>query len=219
MQPAVGCFDLWADIHWSGCSSLGKNNCETGLFREPTNIYSWSDDCFLAFNESIYDLHHTERYRYETALRKLMWYNCHLSQFNGCWWSGANLAPQEQTGWSNPVDYPLHRPVMWDIRLQGLKFTTATAFLETGSWCDTSSKQTFARLCFNGIKYCLFVCTSILYVAVHTQSCTCMLPVTWCHSSCALQYFDGLIQRRLHWPLLLTWFNFNPNMDKWLHPL
>ena len=21
------------------------------------------------------------------------------------------------------------------------------------------------------------------------------------------------------WPLLLTWFNFNPSMDKWLHPL
>ena len=28
-----------------------------------------------------------------------------------------------------------------------------------------------------------------------------------------------IIYPRPHWPLLLTWFNFSPSMDTWLHPL
>ena len=34
LQPSVGCYNVWANLHYSGCSPSGeKNHCETGLIK------------------------------------------------------------------------------------------------------------------------------------------------------------------------------------------
>ena len=33
IQPAVGCYNSWANLRCSGCYPLGENYCETGLLR------------------------------------------------------------------------------------------------------------------------------------------------------------------------------------------
>ena len=37
IQPAVGCYDSWANLRCSGCSPLGENCCETGMEAIPTH--------------------------------------------------------------------------------------------------------------------------------------------------------------------------------------
>ena len=68
------------------------------------------------------------------------------------------------------------------------------------------------NVCKNHIGH-MYIITSLFSPPVKTHSGQCI------HKTDALLKLNGL-QRRLrplscyHWPFLLTWFNFNPSMDK-----